>query len=105
MLESVLNSQEKVANFTRQDSELTVATVETFLSETSVSTETAGGGGEKPEKPAETNDKTNNAQELFQRGFLSQFYHKNFGTIILISTSHIIRDISTRIPYFLSTSK
>ena len=89
MLESVLNNQEKVANFTRKDSELTVATVETFLSETSVTTETVA-VSESPEKHAETNDKTNNAQDLFQRGFLSQFYHKNFGTIILISTNSIL---------------
>ena len=75
---------ENAGNFSRKDSELTVATVETFLSETSVNTETAG-GGERPEKPAETEEKTNNAQDLFQRGFLSQFYHKNIGTIIKIS--------------------
>ena len=46
MLEAV-NQQEKVVSFQRADSELTVATVDTFLSETSVTTETAG-GGERP---------------------------------------------------------
>ena len=88
MLEAV-KQQEKVVNFQRADSELTVATVETFLSETSVNTETGtsvgvgggGGGG------GEANNKTNNnAEELLQRGFLVQFYHKNIGNIILIGT-------------------
>ena len=83
MLEAV-NQQEKVVNFKRADSELTVATVETFLSETSVSTEAGAvaGGGEA------TNKTNNNAQELLRRGFFVELYHKNIGTIIMIGTRH-----------------
>ena len=89
MLEAAVHQQEKVLNLQRADSELTVATVDTFLSETSVSTDTgvgvAGGGG----GGGEANNKTNNnAQQLLQRGFLVQFYHKNIGTIILIGTRY-----------------
>ena len=92
MLEAV-NQQEKVVNFQRADSELTVATVETYLSETSVSTDTGVGvgvaGGVEGGGGGEANNQTNNnAQQLFQRGFLVQFYHKNIWTIILIGTRY-----------------
>ena len=107
MLEAV-NQQEKVVSFQRADSELTVATVDTFLSETSVNSQTGGGGDERPAGAGagggETNSQSNNnAQQLLQRGSLYHkiIYHKNIGTIILIGT-YVIRDIEmTRITIFL----
>ena len=86
MLAAAVSQQEKLANLTRADSEMTVATVETFVSETSVNTDIAGA----TDRPCD--DKTNNnAQELLQRGFLNEFYHKNIGTIIIIGSTRSIK--------------
>ena len=85
---AAVSQQEKVANLSRADSELTVTTVETFVSETSVNTDIAGDSERPPVTGTEKldNKTNNNAQQLLQRGFLYEFYHKNIGTIVLIGS-------------------
>ena len=85
MLDAI-KQQEKVTNLTRADSETTVTTVETFVSETSVNTDIAGDSERPPVTGTEDNKTNNNAQQLLQRGFLYEFYHKNIGTIVLIGS-------------------
>ena len=64
-----------------------MSTVDTFLSETTVNTETVNTDTTGPRAGPETgtgDDKTNNATEdLIKRGNLYHFYHRNIGTILL----------------------
>ena len=80
MLEALKNL-ENVERLSRADSELTVATVDTFLSDTSVNNDTAVPGQTQPTEIPDSG----NAENLVKKGYLYHFYYTHIGTIIIIS--------------------
>ena len=82
MLEAVRNI-ERAERLGRADSEVTVATVETFLSDVHGNTDTTG---HPEEGHTNNNNNNNNTEDLLNKGVLYHFYYRHIGTIILICT-------------------
>ena len=80
MFEAVRNI-ERVETLGRADSEVTVATVETFLSDVHCITDITG----HPEE-GHTNNNNKNTEDLLNKGVLYHFFYRHIGTIILICT-------------------
>ena len=87
MLEALKNI-EKVEKLSRADSEVTVATVDTFLSDTTtvdINTHTDGAsGGNGGIQPSDNTGV--NTDHLLKKGRVYHFYHRHIGTIIVTST-------------------